>query len=109
MCWHDLQAKAGAADRRATDAEAEMLLLGRSLRDAEAAVVEWQVGSRAASTNWCCNRCCCVLESMLAGLSCICNAIAMLSIVSSHRRGSQAVHVGTEACTILSAGACAAG
>lgn len=39
-----VQAKASAAERRASEAESEMLLLGRSLRDAEAAVVEWQVG-----------------------------------------------------------------
>jgi hypothetical protein len=38
-----VQAKATAAERRASETESEMLLLGRSLRDAEAAVVEWQV------------------------------------------------------------------
>lgn len=50
-CVCCVQAKATAAERRAAQAESEMLLLGRSLRDAEAAVVEWQVRSVQASSN----------------------------------------------------------
>jgi hypothetical protein len=49
VCY--VQAKATAAERRAADTESEMLLLGRSLRDAEAAVVEWQVGNKQAPCN----------------------------------------------------------
>lgn len=43
LCCAVLQGKAAAAERRAGEVEGELLLLGRSLRDAEAAVVEWQV------------------------------------------------------------------
>lgn len=46
VCY--VQAKATAAERRVADMESEMLLLSRSLRDAEAAVMEWQVGTKQA-------------------------------------------------------------
>jgi hypothetical protein len=46
-----VQAKATAAERRVADMESEMLLLSRSLRDAEAAVMEWQVATKQAPFN----------------------------------------------------------
>lgn len=51
-CVRCVQAKATAAERRASETESEMLLMGRSLRDAEAAVVEWQVRVQVAGGWW---------------------------------------------------------
>jgi hypothetical protein len=42
------QAKAADAESRAAEAESQALLLGRSLREAESAVVDWQVRARQA-------------------------------------------------------------
>lgn len=44
-CHSLLQSKASSAERRASEAESQVLLLGRSLREAEAAVLDWQVSS----------------------------------------------------------------
>jgi hypothetical protein len=46
MCLHvpgvALQGKAAAAERRAADLDSQLLLLGRALREAEGAALDWQ-------------------------------------------------------------------
>jgi hypothetical protein len=37
-----VQAKADAAERRAADLDSQLLLLGRALREAEGAALDWQ-------------------------------------------------------------------